>query len=329
MLLCHNQSKRGLKYFSGAINFAFTDFMATYDFSNALVLVTGTFHFFNYFSFISFFIIFHFFNFLLFLKGYAFSFIGAGSGIGRATSKAFADSGAKVIAADINLDSASETVEGLSSKKQEKIHFYGKNILLFIDKASHFAIKVDVSDEKSVKDLAESILSKYGQAPSIVIHAAGIIFPYRRSIFDTDHDEWKRTIDVNLTGTFLINQTFGRLMRDGKINTGSIINFASEASKIPRPKLADYSVSKAGVVSLTQNFAHELAPLQIRVNAVAPGFVPTPMVAQFSAHMDKIKSEIPQGRVGTVEEVARLCLFLASTESSHITGQTIYMTGGL
>lgn len=221
-----------------------------------------------------------------------------------------------------------ETVEGLPGKSLlsiSELHF-----LILLAKASHLALKVDVSDEKSVKELADLIMSKYAQPPNVVIHAAGILIPNRQSIFDISHCDWNRMISVNLTGTFLINQTFGRLMRDKSIKNGTIVNFASKAAKMSQPKIADYCASKSGVISLTQNFAHELAPFQIRVNAVAPGAIETPMLGPLSDESyKKIVSRIPQGRFGTADEVARLCLFLASTESSHITGQTVYITGGL
>jgi len=232
---------------------------------------------------------------------------GAASGMGRAVAKSFAESGATVIAADINLDGAKETVNELEDK-------------------GHMFIKVDVSDESSVTELAKSIKSKYGLAPTVVIQAAGILIGKRNSAFDITHSEWNRVMDINLKGTFLINKTFGRLMRDDKIFDGAIVNFASVGSRTAYPPCADYCISKAGVVSLTENFALELAPLQIRVNAVSPGSIQTPLLDQLDEKI--IQQTEPQKRIGKPEEVARACLFLASKESSHITGQILTISGG-
>jgi len=231
---------------------------------------------------------------------------GAGSGMGRAVATSFAESGATVIAADINLDGAKETVNGLEGK-------------------GHMFVKVDVSDESSVTELAKSIKSKYGLAPSVVIHAAGIIIATRNSPFDITHSEWNRVMDINLKGTFFINKTFGRLMRDDKIFDGAIVNFASTASRNAHPPTADYCISKAGVVSLTENFALELAPLQIRVNAVSPGPILTPFCDQIDQKI--IQQLIQRNKIGKPEDVARVCLFLASKESSHMTGQILTVSG--
>jgi len=232
---------------------------------------------------------------------------GAASGIGRAVANAFAECGAIMIAADINLDGAKETVDGLEGK-------------------DHMFIKVDVSDESSVTELAKSIKSKYGSAPTVVIHAAGINIGKRTSAFEITHSEWNRVMDINLKGTFFINKTFGRLMRDDKIFDGAIVNFASIGSRTAYPRFAEYCISKAGVVSLTQNFALELAPLQIRVNAVSPGAIQTPLLDQLNEKI--VQPTGPQKRIGKPEEVARACLFLASKESSYITGQVLTVSGG-
>jgi len=238
---------------------------------------------------------------------------GAGSGMGRAVAKAFAEAGAKVVAADIDFGKVKETVKELKSG------------------AEHIAVKVDVSDVSSVKDLATSIFSKYKCSPSIVVHAAGIvIIDKRKSIFDIEYSEWNRVIDVNLKGTFIIDKTFGQLMRDEKIQDGAIINFSSRADTYAVPLYADYCATKAGVSSLTKSFALELAPFNIRVNAVGPCAIVTPLFYQIPKHdRDDLVTQIPQKRQGQPEEVAMVCLFLASKDSSYMSGQTVYISGGL
>jgi len=251
--------------------------MATYNFNGALTLVTG-----------------------------------AGSGLGRAAAKAFADSGAIVVAADINFDSVKKTIQ----------EFKNPN--------NHRAVQVDVSKKESIEKLSHFIITEYNRSPQIVIHAAGIVIGPRLSIFEIKEEEWSRMIDINLKGTFLINQIFAKKMLGEKIRNASIVNFASIAARMPFPPIADYCASKAGVVSLSQNFAQELAPHHIRVNAIRPNCVPTPILDNVG---DRLKEAClvltPMKRFGTTDEIAKTCLFLASTESSYITGQCIDVSGGI
>jgi len=246
------------------------------------------------------------------LKGILTLITGAGSGIGRATAQHFAESGAIVVVADINYEGAKETVQGLKNP------------------ADHLAIKVDVSDESSVNDLSNAILSRYNRSPTVVVHAAAILFANRTTIFDVKTDEWNRIMDINLKGTFFIDKLFAQKMLDEKIQNGSIINFASTAAKRAFPFVADYCASKAAIVSLTESFAQELAPHNIRVNAIGPHSTETPMLEQNSKEvLDEAKNMTPMKRFAKPDEMARMCLFLASTESSYITGQTIYVSGGV
>jgi len=252
--------------------------MATYNFNGALVLITG-----------------------------------AGSGIGRSVAKAFDDSNAIVVIADINYDGAKETLRDLKNSKK------------------HRAIQTDVSNRESIEKLCQFINEEYNnRAPQIVIHAAAIVIGHRQSIFDIKDDEWSRIMDTNLKGTFLINQIFAKKMLDEKIENASIINFASTAARVPFPIIADYCASKAGVVALTQNFAHELAPHNIRVNVVRPNGIHTPILEKVADSQKEARLAMtPMKRFGMPDEVARTCLFLASTESSYITGQCIDVSGGI
>lgn len=194
----------------------------------------------------------------------------------------------------------------------------------------HIAVKVDVASETSVKDLSTHITSKYNRCPSTVIHAAGIIATgARKSVFEITAQDYDRTLDINLKGTFLINKIFGQRMRDEKVENGSIVNFSSVAGRTGVPYVAEYSASKTGVNSLTESFGKELAQSGIRVNAVAPFFVRTPLLDVFPEHkLEQAVAFSPSQRMGKPEEIARVCLFLASKDSAYISGQILHVTGG-
>jgi len=234
---------------------------------------------------------------------------GGGSGIGRAVTSIFAKEGAIVIAADINEDAARETLQCLPDPKK------------------HFIANVDVSSSESVKNLLSKIKEEC-PPPEVLVNCAGItrdcvMLNMTESMFDD-------VMKVNLKGTFLMTQTISKLMIESKIENGSIINISSVSGKIGNFGQCNYAASKAGVESFTKTVARELASYNIRCNAVMPGFIDTPMVQTVPDKViDKIKKEIPLKHLGTPEEIADACVFLASRRSSYITGSVIQVSGGL
>jgi NAD(P)-dependent dehydrogenase (short-subunit alcohol dehydrogenase family) len=151
------------------------------------------------------------------------------------------------------------------------------------------------------------------------------------SILSKPTEYWEKVIDVNLTGVMMTDRAVARRMIDGG-RQGSIINIASGAAKIPLPGSAEYCVSKAGVWMLTKVLALEIAAQGVRVNAIGPGFIETPMTASVRADEGRVRrlvAGIPLGRLGTPLDIANTALFLASDESSFFTGEIIFPDGGL
>lgn len=234
---------------------------------------------------------------------------GGGSGIGRAVCSLFAKEGARVIVADIDEKAALNTVEKLSGEK-------------------HQAEKVNVAQSDSVQNLFSKIQSKFSCIPTVIVNCAGIT----RDAFLIDMTEqmFDEVIKINLKGTFLVTQTASKLMIQEKITNGSIVNISSVVGKVGNMGQCNYAASKAGVVALTKSAAKELAKYGIRCNAVMPGFIDTPMVSTVPEKvMDNILKQIPLRRKGKPEEIAEVCAFLASCNSSYITGEIIQVSGGL
>jgi 3-oxoacyl-[acyl-carrier protein] reductase len=234
---------------------------------------------------------------------------GAGKGIGKAISTVFAREGAVVVLSDIDLKSV-EIVE-----KEIKVE-------------GGFAepFKVDVSDKKSVRDLIEKIIEKYGKI-DILVNNAGIFSS--TPIESMSEDEWDRIININLKGVFLCSQAVMKVMKKQK--SGRIINISSLAAKVGGIYAgANYAASKAGVISLTKSLAKQLADYGITVNAVAPAAIDTDMTKSFPKKVNEnFLKNIPLHRFGKPEEVAETVLFLASEGASFITGATLDINGGL
>jgi NAD(P)-dependent dehydrogenase (short-subunit alcohol dehydrogenase family) len=244
---------------------------------------------------------------------------GGGSGIGRATALRFAEEGAAVCCADLNLENAARVVSELESTG-----------------ARALAVDVDTSDESACEAMIARCVESLG-AVDVLVAAAGISgaqgrppAPVPVSALDYPMEAFRRVLDVNLYGVLLSDRAAARWMRDSG-RPGSIINLGSVASKLPLPGGA-YSVSKAGVWMLTKVLAMELAPLGIRVNAIGPGYIDTPMTAllqEDEARMRMVLARTPMGRLGRPEEIAAAALFLASDESSYITGEILHPAGGM
>lgn len=250
------------------------------------------------------------------LKGKIALITGAGSGIGRATSLLFAREGAKVVAGDLNSDGNAETVRMIEAQG-----------------GTALAVHVDVTVAQQVEAAVRATLERFG-ALDILFNNAGTGEKHT-SIVDLEESEWERVFAINTRGVFLgIKYGAAAMMKAGK--SGSIINTASVAGIVGNPGYAAYASSKAACIHLTRTAALELAHANIRVNAVAPAFVATPMVdAMVATHRDpqralqKLGNVIPLGRLGTPEEVANAALFLASDESSFTTGAVLVLDGGL
>ena len=240
---------------------------------------------------------------------------GAGSGIGKGIAKKFSENSAKVIIAEFNEES------GL--KAQEEI------------KNSYF-IKTDVSDEKSVKNMVEETIKKFGRI-DILVNNAGL--QYIAKVEDFPLEKWNQLIGVMLTGTFLCTKYVVPYMK--KNNWGRIINISSAHGKVASPWKCAYVSAKHGIIGFTKVIAKELAEFNITANSICPGYVLTPLVEKQISDLAKqygiSEEEVPEKvllkdqpikSLVTVEEVAELALFLASEKAKHITSQALSIDGG-
>jgi NAD(P)-dependent dehydrogenase (short-subunit alcohol dehydrogenase family) len=244
---------------------------------------------------------------------------GAGSGIGRACALRFAAEGAHVCAADLESATARETARQVEAAGRKSL-----------------ALEVDTTDEAASDRMVERCVEGLGGV-DILVAAAGVAGarvspdsarPY--TTLDIPTEKFRAVIDVNLYGVLHSNRAVARWMVRNR-RRGSIVNLGSIMSKMPSPSAA-YSVSKAGVWMLTKCLAQELARHGIRVNAIGPGFIETPMTAALRADPDRSRWAMaltPLGRYGTPEEVAGTALFLASDESSFFTGEILHPSGGV
>ena len=235
---------------------------------------------------------------------------GAGSGIGRAASLAFATEGAAIAAADLRLEAAQATAGAVEELGRKAV-----------------ALQVDVTQPEAVRSMVEQAVAGLGSL-DVLINSAGVreIVPF----LELPAEEWTKVIGTNLTGTFLCSQAVARhLITQNK--SGKIINLSSVAGLVGVPNRAAYVASKHGVVGLTKEMGMELADKHIQVNAIAPGVVETAMTAGYFDKPDilaSLKKAHPAGRWAQPEEIARLMLFLASEDADFMTGATIPIDGG-
>lgn len=235
---------------------------------------------------------------------------GSSRGIGRAIALAFAREGADIIINYSKNDSkAKEVVDSARS--------LGVRALM---------VKADVSNPAQVEEMERIVRSEFGRL-DVLVNSAGITA--RRPLEDVPHDEWRRVIEVNLNGTFYVMRTFFRLMAES--GGGSIINIASIAGILPMVGSGAYSPSKAGVIMLTKQAAAEWAKYGIRVNAICPGPIETDMLREeFTEEQLEIRKRlIPLGRLGSTDDIVKIAIFLASDDSSYITGEAFGVDGGM
>ena len=234
------------------------------------------------------------------LEGKVAIVTGAASGIGRATALRFAEEGARVVAADLDLDRVRTVL--------------GDAVL---------ALDVDVADQASVAELFARTKDEHGRV-DVLAHFAGITKDAMASKLELD--AWEEVLRVNLTGTFLTARAAAVEMRAG--GGGSII-LTSSRSYLGNIGQSNYAASKGGVVSLTRTLALEYGKWNVRVNALAPGYIETPMTAAIPERVRHLALEgTPLQRAGRPEEVAAATLFLASDDASYITGIVLAIDGG-
>ena len=235
---------------------------------------------------------------------------GAGGGIGKVATILFAQEGAFVAACDVS--------QGNLRNLKEDIGKFSKNIETYL---------LDVTDRESVKNIIESIFQRYGRI-DVLVNNAGITRD--ALLVKMTEQDWDAVINVNLKGVFNMTQAVIPYMM--KTQKGSIINTSSIVGIYGNIGQTNYAASKGGIIAMTKTWAKELARkgAQIRVNAVAPGFIRTPMTEKVPEKViEYINNKTPLGRMGEPEDVVYVYLFLASDESSFVTGQIIGVDGGL
>ena len=230
---------------------------------------------------------------------------GAGSGIGAGIARGMAEAGARVIAVDINAETARTTAEAIGG-------------------AGSYA--ADVSDRAACDTLASDVLRDHG-AIAVLVNNAGII---RRGLVTDPNarNDWDATLAVNLDGPYFMTIAFLEQLRETK---GAVVNIGSVQSFVALRNSAAYTTSKGGVRALTKALAIELSPMGIRVNAIGPGLIATPLNAkarQNPDYMKQFEGRIPLGRLGTPEDIAGPAVFLASDMARFVTGVTLPVDGG-
>ena len=233
---------------------------------------------------------------------------GASQGIGRETARALAEAGAKVVVAARTEEKLAELVSEITAAGGQA-----------------FAVKMDVADPEQVKAGFKQVLEKFGRLDILVNNAAvtrdGLAMRMKK-------EDWDTVLQTNLTGAHLcIQQALPTMM---KARAGRIINISSIVAQMGNAGQANYVAAKAGLIGLTKAIAIEIASRNVTVNAVAPGFIETPMTDVLP---DKVKEElkvrIPLGRMGSAREVAAAIVFLASDEAGYITGHVLNVNGGM
>ena len=233
---------------------------------------------------------------------------GSARGIGFAIAEAFAVQGAHPVIIDINQQVVDEAMQKLQDKGYSVSGYVG-----------------DVTNSSQMDEVFSAIIEERGKIDCLN-NNAGITRD--NLLLRMREEEWRMVLEINLTGTFICTQKVFKYMM--KARSGSIINIASVIGIMGNAGQANYAASKGGIIAFTKSCAKEFASRNIRVNAVAPGFIETEMTAKLpESVVEGYAKAIALQKMGKPEDVAKLCLFLASEESAYITGQTIAIDGGL
>lgn len=233
---------------------------------------------------------------------------GGGRGIGEATALKFAKEGAKVVVADVNKEDIDQTVQAITEAGGEAI-----------------GMVVDVTNVEQVENMVTETVQHFGSV-DIVVNNAGITADAQ--LIKMEEAQWDRVIDVNLKGVFNVAQAAAKLMKEQK--SGVILNASSVVGLYGNFGQTNYAATKWGVIGMTKTWAKELGRFGIRVNAVAPGFIMTPMVQKMPEKvLDMMKGKSPLGMLGEPEDIANAYTFLASDEARYVTGTVLSVDGGV
>ena len=242
------------------------------------------------------------------LQGRVALVTGASQGIGRACALALARTGAQV---------------ALAARNTEKLTAVQAEITAAGGAASVFAL--DIASEESIQACAKAVLAQYGKVEILVNNAGitrdGLMLRMKRA-------DWDAVLSTNLTGAFLLTQALMPAML--KARWGRIVNLTSVVGETGQAGQANYAASKAGLIGLTKSMARELASRSITVNAVAPGYIETPMTEVLNEQQRAaMLTQVPLGRAGSPEEIAHAVAFLASEQAGYITGHVLDVNGGM
>jgi len=237
---------------------------------------------------------------------------GARRGMGRTHALKLAENGVKIVVSDISQNDCQKVADEIIKKGGTAI-----------------ALQCDISKKSEVEEMVKKTIKKFGKI-DILVNNAGICQP--KSFLEMTEQDWEKTIDTNLKGYFLCSQACAKEM--AKQKAGTIVNIASIAMGqlgAGFAGLTHYCASKGGIVAMAEALALEMAPLNIRVNTIAPGAIDTPMVAAVKQDMKTLEAslaKIPMARMGKPEEISNAVAFLASDESSYMTGSVVIVDGG-
>ncbi|MDQ0350502.1 3-oxoacyl-[acyl-carrier protein] reductase [Alkalibacillus filiformis] len=233
---------------------------------------------------------------------------GGANGIGYAAANLFGEEGAKVVLADFDVETG--------KKKEQELQDRNLDVKF---------IQVNVADRVSVDHMVEQVIKEFGKI-DILVNNAGITRDAMLSKMSAE--DFQQVIDVNLTGVFHCTQAaLPYLLDQGK---GKVINTSSVSGTYGNVGQTNYAAAKAGLIGMTKTWAKELGHKQINVNAVAPGFTETSMVESVPEHIiEGLKKQVPMGRLGQPEDIAKAYLYLASDDSDYVNGQVIHVDGAI
>jgi NAD(P)-dependent dehydrogenase (short-subunit alcohol dehydrogenase family) len=238
------------------------------------------------------------------LQGKVAVITGGVSGIGAATARLFASEGAKLVLVDFNAEKGAAFEAELKSEGYEAVF-----------------VKADVTSEADVKNIYDTTLSTFGKVDVLFNNAGiGAVKPTE----ELTYAEWRKTVEVDLDGVFLVAQA--AIKEFLKTGGGVIVNTASMYGWVGSPGSAAYNAAKAGVINLTRSLGLEYAERNIRVNALCPGFIETPILGETDREF--LTNATPMKRLGKPEEMAKAVLFMASDDSSFMTGNSLIVDGG-